>query len=271
MPELPEVEVVCRGLEQITRRHSKITKLEFRRKDLRDPMPIATLQTFVGAKILKIQRRAKYILMHTEAGIILSHLGMSGSWRFENSNAFQDRTHDHVLIHLPGGVLIYNDPRRFGIFENIESETENKRLKKLAPEPLSEDFTSEYLAAVLRNVQSPIKVAIMDQMKVVGVGNIYASEVLFHCGIRPTRKSALVTRVQASELVRQIKVVLQEAIAAGGSTIHSFVKSDGDAGCFQNQHLVYGREGLPCFVCESKIKQKYLGNRSTFWCPKCQS
>lgn len=273
MPELPEVEVVRLGIEQILQKQNQIDSFEFRRPDLRDPMPIKKLKEFSGQKITAIERRAKYLLFQTEKGTILSHLGMSGSWRFEKKRPdnIDLRTHDHVLVHMAGGsVLIYNDPRRFGIFECFKRGEASKRLAELAPEPLSTDFNENYLKKALAGSVSPIKAAIMDQKKVVGVGNIYASEVLFRCGIKPTRAAKSIKLPELTLIVQHTKEVLSEAIAAGGSSIHSFVKADGESGDFQTRHFVYGRAGEKCRECDTEIRSKVIGNRSSFWCPNCQ-
>lgn len=273
MPELPEVEVVRLGIEQLLGQQNKIKKIEFRRPDLRDPMPIKMLNSYSGQKILAVERRAKYLLFRTLKGTILSHLGMSGSWRFSQQRP-EDvdlRAHDHVLIHFDNeAVLIYNDPRRFGIFECFAKEESSERLKGLAPEPLSDEFDENYLKMALAGSVTPIKAAIMDQKRVVGVGNIYASEVLFRCGIKPTRAAKSIKSADLKLIVQHTKAVLKEAILAGGSSIHSFVKADGEVGDFQTRHYVYGREGEKCRKCEAIIKAKVIGNRSSFWCPNCQ-
>lgn len=271
MPELPEVETVKTQLSQILIHQPVIEKFQFNRKDLRDPMPVNELKKMTGAKILEVQRRAKYLLFRTTKGGILSHLGMSGSWRVPDGNDV--RVHDHILVHLSNGAsLVYHDPRRFGIFETIDLEKldENKRLRDLGPEPLSETFHADPFYAKIKTRKTAIKTAIMDQKVVVGVGNIYASEALFLAKIHPQKKANRLNIKQASDLVSAIKKVLSRAIEAGGSSISDFRHTDFSMGYFQNQFSVYDRGGLECVVCATKIKTAVVGGRSTFWCQSCQ-
>ncbi len=272
MPELPEVEIVKRGLSEILVDQPKIVRIEFMRKDLRDPMPMARLKKLEGAQILTVHRRAKYLIIETDRGGILSHLGMTGTWRVAGKG--EERDHDHIYLHLSNGLrLAYRDPRRFGIFEDIdlEHQEKNKRLSALGPEPLDDDFNAGYLKNKLSEKQTSIKVAIMNQEVVVGVGNIYASEALFRSGIRPDKKAGRVSKTQVQLLVQEIKRVLTLAIEAGGSSISDFKNSSGQSGYFQNNFQVYDRKGEPCVVCATPIRSSVLGGRSTFWCRKCQS
>ncbi len=288
MPELPEVEVVRRQLSAVLKDKPIIEAFCFYRKDLRDIMPQKELQKLVGAQIISVQRRAKYLLIETSKGGILSHLGMTGQWRvlnakdslaFENAKSVVRGTHDHLRVILSTGEsLVYRDPRRFGIFETYNPslpEKQNARLAHLGPEPLFEDlFDDVYLQQKLKVRAGPIKSVIMDQKLVVGVGNIYASEALFHAGIHPllpAQKLAAKNRQESLQaLVLSIRKVLSEAIEKGGSTIADFKSMSGDAGGFQNFHFVYGREGELCLKCKTKIKVCVVAGRSTFWCSSCQ-
>lgn len=269
MPELPEVETVCRGLKKIIGDHAVIQKVEFLRPNLRNELPEGKKTLLIGADIQVIERRAKYIVMRTSQANILSHLGMTGNWRVSGKRSLEK--HDHIVISLKDGrFLIYRDPRRFGFFDIFSGESHEK-LDHLGVEPLSKDFTAEMLIAKLGNRSIPLKASIMIQEVVVGVGNIYASEALFLSGISPFKESFRLKKNEAAILVKNIQQVLTKAIEAGGSTIQSFANSDGKSGYFQNQFQVYGRDGLMCLSCQqAKIKSKLIAGRSTFWCPKCQ-
>jgi formamidopyrimidine-DNA glycosylase len=277
MPELPEVEVVKRGLERSLIQPPpsvvRIERFEFLRRDLRYAIPVAKFKKLLGARLLKIARRAKYLIFTTDKGDFLSHLGMTGSWR---KLALQqtERPHDHIKMHFliddAKEVWVYNDPRRFGIFDFLDQECLGQRLGHLGPEPLLEDFTAEVLWRSFRRRSSSVKAAIMDQKIVVGVGNIYASEALFLAGIRPSVKAEKISRTQAEKLVAAIKSVLSQAIEAGGSTISDFKSADDQSGYFQTQHQVYDRAGELCRVCQTRIKVAVTAGRSTYWCPRCQ-
>lgn len=271
MPELPEVEVVKRELSALTKDHPRIDAFVFLRKDLRDPMPIKKLQALVGSKILNVTRRAKYLLIETDKGGILSHLGMTGTWRVARKG--EELLHDHIYIELSSGIrLAFRDPRRFGIFEvyNLLKPHSSPRLKSLGPEPLGSDFTAEYLYKKLKAKKAPIKTSLMDQKLVVGVGNIYASEALFRARIKPQRRADKITREQAAVLVKCIQEVLQESIDRGGSSISDFKQTSGESGSYQDSHQVYDRKGQKCVICGTPIKQTVMAGRSTYWCPRCQ-
>jgi formamidopyrimidine-DNA glycosylase len=271
MPELPEVEVVRRGLEDILKDKPVLEKIELMRPDLRDPIPLKKLKTLVGEKILRIERRAKYLLIWTSKGAMLSHLGMTGTWRV--APAGDERLHDHIYLHFSGGLrLAYRDPRRFGIFDFVAASSKNNhpRLVHLGPEPLSEEFTAEGLWQALRKKEVAIKVAIMDQEIVVGVGNIYASEALFLAKIKPSLAAKKISLSRLEILVSEIKKLLQKSIEHGGSSISDFAQASGDSGYFQNNFQVYDRAGEVCLVCGHKIKVQVMGGRSTFWCGHCQ-
>ncbi len=277
MPELPEVEHVKRQLGRLIGLPRRVESLKYFRKDLRFPLPMHLKKNLPGKELLEIERRAKYLLFRFSDGWLLSHLGMSGSWR-EIKPGEKRITHDHVRLDFKAGPsLIFNDPRRFGFIDWVEasSKTSHVRLQHLGPEPFDPSFTGTHLFEKLRKRQASIKTMIMDQRLVVGVGNIYASEALFQSKVRPGRAAAKVTRDECEILVNEIRIVLTNAIEAGGSTIRTYRSADGSRGQFQSRFSVYGREGETCIRCEaagrfSKISMKVIGGRSTFWCSKCQ-
>jgi formamidopyrimidine-DNA glycosylase len=274
MPELPEVEVVRRGLEENFRGQPQIVAIKLNRSDLRFPMPKDINKLLTGARFLEVRRRAKYLLIKTDKGILLSHLGMTGSWRmFEPSQALPPDVHRHVEIKLNDGrTLAFRDPRRFGVLDFIETglESQHKLLKHLGPEPLATEFSADFLFALSRKRTAAVKVFIMDQKVVVGVGNIYASEALFAAGLKPTRAAGKVTCAEYQKLVAAIQAVLQAAIQAGGSSIQDFRSTSGGSGYFQQTHQVYDRKGEPCSNCNRPLKSLLLGGRSTYWCSHCQ-
>lgn len=269
MPELPEVEVVRRGLEDILQDHPILEKIELKRKDLRSVIPAKKLNTLVGQRITSVERRAKYLLLWTPKGAILSHLGMTGTWRVAPYG--DEKPHDHVYLYFSGNLrLAYRDPRRFGCLDFVQNIEKSPHLKDLGPEPLSSDFTGEYLWQRLRSKKIAIKAAIMDQKIVVGVGNIYASEALFAAKIKPTMSAHRLSLKQAEILVEEIKKVLALSIEHGGSSISDFAQANGESGYFQTVFQVYGRKGEPCKICGRPIKSKIVGGRNTFWCSSCQ-
>ncbi len=273
MPELPEVEIVKRGLENILNDKPRILEFQLLRENLRDPFPVAELKKMEGARITGVQRRAKYLIFLTDRGNFLSHLGMTGSWRSEADLRLgsSPRLHDHVRIFLNNGsTLIYNDPRRFGILDVLNAATEKKRLARLGPEPLAKEFSAVVLWKSLRNKNCGIKTAIMDQSVVVGVGNIYASESLFYAGIKPHTRASRLSCARAGGLVQAIQSVLTKSIAAGGSTISDYRNAEGNAGSFQSRFAVYDRADQPCAKCTKPIKKGVTVGRSTFWCSACQ-
>lgn len=276
MPELPEVETVRQGLEKLWSRTPRILDIILKRKDLRFPFPKKLHENLVGRRILGVRRRAKYLLIDTDDGVLLSHLGMTGSWREVKAGEvddFRDDPHSHVELVLEDGrKFIYRDPRRFGMLDYFlkAKESIHPRLKHLGPEPLHDLFSADYLFNKSRKRATAIKVFIMNQEVVVGVGNIYASEALFRAGIRPTKLSGRISKDEAAKLVLAIKSVLSEAIEAGGSTIRDYTQAGGEEGSFQNAHQVYERKGEPCPNCKTLIKAKVIGGRSTYWCPACQ-
>lgn len=278
MPELPEVETVCRGLEPALV-GQVITGIDTHRSGLRVPFPKNLSKNVAGSKVLRITRRAKYILVHLDNGkILVMHLGMSGRMMIE-SEGYKTAKHDHMVIHLKrGNMIVFNDPRRFGVVDLIAEEAleSHKLFAHLGPEPLSNEFSGPVLAAKLEGRKTAIKVAIMDQQVVVGVGNIYASEALFLSGISPEKLAGQVRGQKADELVQAIRKVLQKAIKAGGSTLKDHRQANGELGYFQHHFTVYDREGQACPGCTCDIAktggiQKITqGGRSSFYCPRKQ-
>ena len=269
MPELPEVENVKRGLERLGVPGQTVRAVDLLRPNLRTPLAPELRERLPGQTIRTITRRAKFLLFELDHDVVISHLGMTGSWRAGDD----EQKHDHVRWHFHSGLsLIFNDPRRFGILEVVPRERtfESVWLKNLAPEPLGPDFTADYLYRVTRGSAAPIKAVLMDAKRVVGVGNIYASEVLHRAGVRPTRAAGRVTKAEILRLTAQIVETLGEAIAAGGSTIRDYKNSEGAAGAFQDQHRVYGRDGRACRACAGLVKARVIAGRSTYWCPRCQ-
>lgn len=268
MPELPEVEIVRRGLvESAVGQHFETVELKAPR--LRTPLTSQLRRNLPGQSVLAVERRAKFLLFETEDFYIVNHLGMTGSWRLSED----EKKHDHVVFRFRSGrQLVFNDPRRFGLLELVTKDKLNQHswIKSLGPEPFMPEFNGDYLFRVTRGLKSPIKNVIMDQKRVVGVGNIYASEALFGCRVRPLRPAARLRRDEAKHLVNAIQQVLGEAIAAGGSTIRDYKNTNGQSGRFQNRFKVYGRADEPCTVCRHPVKSKMVAGRNTYWCSKCQ-
>lgn len=269
MPELPEVETTLRGLTPHLR-NRRIESVLVTQPQLRWPVS-AEINTLCKLKVLSLQRRAKYLLIGTESGHIIVHLGMSGSLRIVDADEPR-RKHDHVEFRISSGRLMrYHDPRRFGaVLWTSDHLDKHILLSKLGPEPLSEAFDCEHLFRATRKRKMAIKNLIMDSHIVVGVGNIYASEALFLARVRPGMAAGRITRKQCDALVTSIKNVLHNAIQQGGTTLRDFVNSDGAPGYFQQTLNVYGRAGEPCRSCGQLIKSKVIGQRSTFYCAVCQ-
>ena len=270
MPELPEVETSCRGIAPYIE-NKRVNNLVIRNAKLRWPVSSCMPGWVKKQRLVQVKRRAKYLLLHFEKGHLVIHLGMSGSLRILTS-AQPAGKHDHIdLCFEQGYVLRYNDPRRFG-FWLWHSQPETKKLfSQLGPEPLSQDFNVNYLYKASRGRKTAIKNLIMDNKVVVGVGNIYAAESLFRAGINPKRKAGDISLQRYKLLVSEIKQVLDEAIAQGGTSLKDFTRSDGKPGYFKQQLRVYGREGEPCVVCLSPLKSIRQGQRATVYCVKCQT
>ncbi len=285
MPELPEVETTCQGIAPHLVGNS-ITTVEIRNGNLRWPVSdeVYQLKNIALGKSLPpaagnraepdtcVFRRAKYIIIPLpKSQHLLIHLGMSGSLRI-TAQEEELKKHDHVIFNLSSGLQMrYHDPRRFGSVLWTDQDLEDHRLlAKLGPEPLQDGFSTEYFIAKSKEKTKAIKLHIMDNHTVVGVGNIYACEALFLSGISPKLAAEKVSRPRLAKLHKNIRTVLQRSIDQGGTTLKDFIQSDGQPGYFKQQLNVYGREGEPCLTCESKIKRIVLGQRSTFYCPKCQ-
>ena len=293
MPELPEVETVRRGL-QPAMEGFRIDRVELRRGDLRFPFQPDLAARLTGRTVVSLGRRAKYLLADLDSGdVLLMHLGMSGSFRVVSDDttampgAFHhprsdERAHDHVVLHMSSGVsIIYNDPRRFGfmkVFARAEIDSE-PLLKDLGPEPLGNAFDAAMLASAMAGKKVSLKAALLDQRVVAGLGNIYVCEALFRSHLSPRRLAAtLSTRKgapteRAAKLVDAIHDVLNQAIAAGGSSLRDHRQTSGELGYFQHSFQVYDREGEPCQTdgCDGVVKRFVQNGRSTFWCPKCQT
>ena len=270
MPELPEVETVCRGLKPLIVGQT-IERIVVRVAKLRWPVS-PELRLVLPRQVVKsVSRRAKYILIEVETGVILIHLGMSGVVRIVDVDTPLQK-HDHVdLVFDNGTCLRMNDPRRFGSWLWSDgSIDDHPRLRHLGPEPLSDAFNALTLHQLSQSRRVAVKNFIMDQKVVVGVGNIYASEALFRAGIDPMLPAGQIRLSRYKKLVSEIKSVLAEAIEQGGTTIRDFTSADGSPGYFVQKLMVYGREEQPCVTCSEPIRNRRLGGRSSFYCPKCQ-
>lgn len=270
MPELPEVETVRRGIAP----HivgKTILELVLRSFCLRQPLDQALCRILPGQVVLQVSRRAKYLLVATDRGGLIIHLGMSGVLRILPAGT-PEQKHDHVdLIFTDGTCLRFTDPRRFGLFIYSSGQLlQHPLLVNLGPEPLDTGFQGSLLHRKSRGKRQAVKNFIMDQQVVVGVGNIYASEALFQAGIHPARCAGEISRHKYQRLARAIKGVLEAAIAAGGTTINDFSGSDGQPGYFRQELLVYGRRSQSCTICSRPIQMCRLGQRSTYYCGHCQ-
>ncbi len=270
MPELPEVETICRGLEPLLVGR-RIAGVITRAGALRLPIDPGLDRALAGKVVQRVSRRAKYLLLDCGEGGIVIHLGMSGHLQVVPRGLAPGR-HDHVDLLLDDGqALRFCDPRRFGVLLWTPHDPRcHPLLAALGPEPFDLQVDGEYLFRCSRGRILSIKPFIMDQRIVVGVGNIYASEALFRAGIAPARAAGQVSRARYQRLVEAIREVLQEAIAAGGTTIRDFRGETGRPGYFARELKVYGRDGQPCPVCGRPIRQMRLGQRSTYFCPVCQ-
>ncbi|MFL2531874.1 MAG: bifunctional DNA-formamidopyrimidine glycosylase/DNA-(apurinic or apyrimidinic site) lyase [Porticoccaceae bacterium] len=268
MPELPEVETTLRGIAPYIE-DQKITNLTVRQPSLRWPVTENIQDIVRGQYIQKLTRRAKYIILGLEKGSILIHLGMSGSLRIVEPSS-EWRKHDHIEMQLSNQqALRYHDPRRFGCW--LWSSAQHQQLRNLGPEPLSSEFDGDRLYTVSRHRKMAVKPFIMTNSVVVGVGNIYATEALFRSGIRPDRGACNISKKRYSLLAKNIKQILAAAIDQGGTTLRDFVNSDGQPGYFQQSLDVYGRGGKPCNCCNTTLKELRLGQRSSVFCPTCQT
>jgi formamidopyrimidine-DNA glycosylase len=270
MPELPEVETTLRGISPFLEGR-RIDCLIIRESRLRWRIPPELPAAVAGKRVRAVRRRAKYLLLDVEGGTVILHLGMSGNLRILPA-ATPPLPHDHLDIVLDSGnCLRFNDPRRFGSVLWTEADPAKHRLlRDLAPEPLSREFDGAYLVKALAKRKVAIKQLLMNGRVVVGVGNIYASEALFHAGIRPQRAAGRTTRLETARLVRSIKKVLRAAIKVGGTTLRDYVNADGNPGYFRQKLFVYERGGEPCRRCGTPIRALVQGQRATYYCPACQ-
>lgn len=269
MPELPEVETIRSGLQGLV--NQKILDVKIHHFGLRYPITSTLVSELMHKSIISISRRAKYLIFELTTGYLIIHLGMSGSLTLKNKFAVEPlQKHDHFELFFAEQILRYNDPRRFGsIIYTIDPRT-HPLLCTLGPEPLTTGFDAKYLLKKLKARKTTIKQAIMDNHIVVGVGNIYACEALFLARIIPTRVSSSILDSEALKLVAEIKKVLIQAIALGGSSLKDYKQADSKPGYFQNVHNVYNKAGKPCPNCKTPISQKRLGQRNSFYCSTCQ-
>lgn len=291
MPELPEVETVRRGLSPVME-GAVIARADVNRPDLRWPFPARMSDRLTGARVQQLRRRSKYILADLDTGeTLLIHLGMSGRMlisgdpadtemagkmpgRFVHAHPAPEK-HDHVVFHMDNGARVtFNDPRRFGAMDLMDTATaeSHKLLAVLGPEPLGNDFHEAHLASAFHKRMMPVKSALLDQKIVSGLGNIYVCEALFRAGISPSRKAGRISAQRVAALVPIIRQVLSEAIDAGGSSLRDFRQADGELGYFQHTFDVYGREGAPCRTtgCRGVIRRIVQSGRSSFYCAQCQ-
>lgn len=269
MPELPEVETTCRGIRPVLTGR-RVTDCVVRNPRLRQPVPATLGQTLVGQVLLDVRRRAKYVLLVFAGGSLIVHLGMSGSLRVVDVGE-PPAVHDHVDLVFGRQALRLRDPRRFGLMVwHAGDACSHPLLARLGPEPLDDDFDGKRLRELMGATRMPIKQALMDGHRVVGIGNIYASESLFRARIHPLAPASGLGAAHYHRLALAVRETLVAAIAAGGSTLKDFVGGDGKPGYFQQTYAVYGRDGLACRVCGATIRRVVVGQRATFWCPHCQ-
>jgi formamidopyrimidine-DNA glycosylase len=269
MPELPEVEITRRGIAEHIAGQT-VSGLAVRQPRLRYPVPEELASLLTGQRIDAVRRRAKYLLLDVGAGSVLIHLGMSGSLRVLPYDATPGK-HDHVDIVFGERLLRLHDPRRFGAVLWVpQPADEHALLAHLGIEPLEELFTGDWLFTATRKSSTPIKLWIMNAQRVVGIGNIYASESLFRARIHPNTPAGRLSAQRCARLVECIRETLHDALAAGGSTLRDFVAVNGNSGYFQQSYFVYAREGEPCRVCATPVRKQVMGQRSTFFCVRCQ-
>ena len=276
MPELPEVESLRRILAR-TAVGRTIVRSRIGAKSLRRQVPIDFSASIAGRRITKLSRRAKYLIVEFDGDdVLLVHLGMSGSLTHRRAD-FRigefDPRHDHLEFSLDDDSrLVYNDPRRFGMVRLIArvALSATAELKGLGPEPLSRQFNAAFLASKARGRRVAIKNLLMDQRIVAGIGNIYAAEILFRAGVRPTRRAGRVSRAEIEKIAQSVPLILRAAIGRAGTTFRSYRDSRGEPGRFAERLRVYGREGKPCYTCSTPIKNVVVGARASFYCPKCQ-
>ncbi len=275
MPELPEVEVICQGIRPFLVGRT-ITAISYSGKRLRQPVPMESMQRdVINQTITTVERRAKFLQIGLQRGdMLIIHLGMTGNLGIFSPSAPRAK-HDHVLWSLDNATeLRYNDIRRFGSIRlltlNEVADREETIFKTTGPEPFSDEFSPEYLQNLAKDKTLAIKLFIMTNQVVAGVGNIYANESLFAAGIKPTKKAQMLTRKEWDRLVSEIRKVLRHAIDCGGSTISDFLNAHQERGYFQINFKVYGREGEKCNLCSAKVMKLKIGGRASYYCPICQ-
>ena len=269
MPELPEVETSVRGISSLSGK--KIQQIKVHIPKLRWPIKENDFLDLEDRKIVSIYRRAKYIIFNCEEKFLVLHLGMTGTLRIIPAKSNEYKKHDHVELIFKKNKLIFNDPRRFGSIHITNNINEHFLIKNLGVEPLDEVFNEDYLYTKIKKSNASIKSLIMNQKIVVGIGNIYANEVLFLSRINPRKKGKYITRKNASEITKHSKSILRKAINAGGTTLQDFFSPSGNKGYFKVDLNVYDREGEKCFDCSNLIKRIEQNQRSTFLCRNCQS
>lgn len=269
MPELPEIETLKRGLSPFLISKT-IKKLVIREQRLRTRVPASLSNLCKGQQIQAIKRRAKYLLLELTQGFLVIHLGMSGTLQIV-SDQLEPKKHDHIDLILKNGLLVrYRDPRRFGLYTYLDDYKNHPLFNNLGPEPLEDDFNSDYFLSKIKKRKQAIKNLIMNNEIVVGVGNIYATESLYFAGIHPQTPACFLPLDKIEELVIQIKRILNQAIQAGGTTLKDFMNEHGKPGYFSQQLSVYGRGNFPCYQCQTIIQTITIGGRSSSFCPYCQ-
>ncbi len=269
MPELPEVETTRRGIEPHVN-GQKVLSVVTRAKKLRWPIPNQLNKKLSQQVITSVNRRGKYLLLNTDPGTLIIHLGMSGSLRVTDASAAAQK-HDHVDVVFKKNILRLRDPRRFGaVLWTTKDPHTHKLLASLGPEPLEEEFTAQHLYQTSRNRRISVKEFIMNSHVVVGVGNIYATEALFTSKIHPLRAAGKISLPRYEILVSAIKEILADAITRGGTTLRDFTREDGKPGYFQQELQVYGRTKQPCVVCSHPLRSTKQGQRTTTYCTRCQ-
>lgn len=278
MPELPEVETMMQALARgIGKTH--IINVSVRNNRLRQKIPDDFAAKISGAEITGYRRKAKYIVIDLDNGLsIIWHMGMSGKIKISDKRPEILDKHDHVVIETAAGCVVYNDTRRFGLLTYCKTPelSANPLFKHVGTDPFAKELNKDYLFAILQKKKAPIKTVLLDQNVICGIGNIYASEILFLSGISPLRPADKVSRAETGILIKNTRIVLEKAIAAGGSTIHDYKRPDGSLGYFQNMHCVYGKTGQPCPGCTCDIAQTggirkiVQTGRSTFYCESKQ-
>ena len=270
MPELPEVETSVRGISSLI--GEKIQQIKIHILKLRWPIKENDFLNLEDRKIVSIYRRAKYIIFNCEEKFLVLHLGMTGTLRIIPTKSNEYKKHDHVELIFKKNKLIFNDPRRFGSIHVANNINEHFLIKNLGVEPLDEVFNEDYLYTKIKKSNASIKSLIMNQKIVVGIGNIYANEILFLSKVKPFREVKSLTEFEIKKIVEYTKKVLKKAIKLGGSSIKDFSSSNGKKGSFQQHFNVYGKKGELCSVvtCKNKIIRSVISNRATFFCSKCQ-